>query len=93
MHDSRGAPLKVGDRVLLEAEVTSCQADDNGYCNVTVATVTPDQMQAGVDSKPPMSPTSLTLNTRMLTRVGHVLTPPEAVVDPSDATPNRCPAV
>lgn len=73
MHDSRGAPLKVGDRVFLEAELTSVQESDNGYCNVSVTTVTPEQMQSGADSKPPMSPSSLTLNTRMLTKVGAIL--------------------
>jgi hypothetical protein len=68
MHDSRGAPLKVGDRVLLEAEVTSCGSDDaGGYCNVTVQVVTPQQ-----PSPPAMTPPTVSaLNTKMVTKVGH----------------------
>jgi uncharacterized protein YkwD len=66
MHDSRGAPLKVGDRVLLEGELTQVCTDDNGYCNCNVKIVTPEQRE-----KPPMEPPSLSaINTRMLTKIG-----------------------
>jgi hypothetical protein len=69
MHDSRGAALKVGDRVLLEGELTQVCDSDNGYCNCNVKIVTPDQRD-----KPPMDPPSLSaINTRMLTKVGAAL--------------------
>lgn len=66
MHDSRGARLKVGDRVLIEAEVTELQegADPN-YCNVHVKVVTPQQRDTT-----PMVPPGVTINTKMLTKVG-----------------------
>lgn len=35
MHDKFGNPLKVGDRVTVEAEITSTSATDE-YCNVTL---------------------------------------------------------
>lgn len=67
MHDSRGAELKVGDRVLIEAQVTdlSPQADPN-YCNVRIRVVTPDQR----DKTPMAPPTIDAINTKMLTKVG-----------------------
>ena len=67
MHDSRGAELKVGDRVLIEAEVKELQANgDANYCNVTVQVVTPQQANGT-----PMIPPSLSaINTKMLTKVG-----------------------
>src|SRR5580692_7497103 len=68
MHDSRGAPLKVGDRVLIEAEV--CQLSEGGdenYCCVDVQVIAPEQ----VNKDKVMSPPKFTsLSTRMLTRVG-----------------------
>jgi hypothetical protein len=70
MHDSRGAQLKVGDRVLIEAEVKELQPNaDADYCNVTIQVVTPEQT-----NKTPMSPPSLSaINTKMLTKVGAVI--------------------
>lgn len=69
MHDSRGAALKVGDRVTIEAEVTDCQSTDNGYCNCSVKVVTPQQ-----SNPPPMVPPSgIVLNTRMVSKVGLVV--------------------
>ena len=67
MHDSRGAQLKVGDRVLVEAEVKELQPNaDANYCNVTIVVVTPDQKDPT-----PMSPPSWSgINTKMLTKVG-----------------------
>lgn len=67
MHDSRGAQLKVGDRVIIEAEVKELQPSaDADYCNVTIQVVTPEQT-----NKTPMSPPSLSaINTKMLTKVG-----------------------
>lgn len=35
MHDRNGNPIKVGDRVALQGEVTSTSATEE-YCNVTV---------------------------------------------------------
>jgi hypothetical protein len=67
MHDSRGANLGIGDRVLVEAEVTELQphADPN-YCNVTIRVVTPDQR----DVTPMVPPTISAINTKMLTKCG-----------------------
>jgi hypothetical protein len=67
MHDSRGAELKVGDRVLIEAEVTELQpkADPN-YCNVYVKAITPEQK----DGTPMTPPSNIVFNTKMLTKVG-----------------------
>lgn len=59
-HDRDGIPLSVGDRVLIEAEVTQItQAED--YCNLTVKTVCP--MPPYVDG------TSLTLNAKQVRRL------------------------
>lgn len=88
MHDSRGAPLKVGDRVLIEAEITSVQDSDNGYCNVTVQTKTPAQKDP-----PPMAGSCLTLNTRMLSKVGLVLLLLAALAGPSLAQMSAEPQV
>ncbi len=67
MHDSRGAQLKVGDRVLIEAEVTELQAQaDPDYCNVTVKAITPEQK----DKTPMVPPSGMVFNTKMLTKVG-----------------------
>src|SRR5579864_1484764 len=67
MHDSRGAALKVGDRVMIEAEVTQVGTDPmNDYCNCTVKVITPEQT-----NRTPMDPPSLSaINTKMLTKVG-----------------------
>lgn len=67
MHDSRGASLHVGDRVLIEAEVTRLYpGSDPDYCNVEVTVITPDQ-----SSPTEMSPPSISaINTKMLTKVG-----------------------
>jgi hypothetical protein len=35
MHDKNGKPLKVGDRVTVEGEITSTSASED-YCNVTL---------------------------------------------------------
>jgi len=60
--------LKVGDRVLIEAEV--CQLSEGGdenYCCVDVQVIAPEQ----VNKDKVMSPPKFTsLSTRMLTRVG-----------------------
>lgn len=70
MHDSRGAALKVGDRVLIEAEVTELQESaDPNYCNVCIKVVTPAQR----DTTPMVPPTLSAINTKMLTKVGLVL--------------------
>jgi hypothetical protein len=37
MHDANGHPLKVGDKVVIPAEVTSVQPGSD-YCNVSVKT-------------------------------------------------------
>src|SRR5690242_12456094 len=67
MHDSRGAALKVGDRVLIEAEITQLGTDPtNEYCNVTIQVVTPDQAKP----TPMVPPTLSAINTKMLTKVG-----------------------
>jgi hypothetical protein len=57
MHDVNGAALKVGDRVLVECEVTMVSADQD-YCNVTVQTV---HGMPGNGLK-----TSMTVNTRQV---------------------------
>lgn len=64
-HDSRGALLKKGDRVLVEGILTEDPSADGGYCNAHVKFVTPEQRDP-----PPMSPPNDTFNTRMLTKVG-----------------------
>jgi len=56
-HDRNGAELKVGDRVLIEAEVVSITMDSL-YCNATVRTVCP--------MPPYQDGTSITLNTKQL---------------------------
>lgn len=38
MHDRNGTPLKKGDIVLIEAEITELHAGED-YCNVTVKTL------------------------------------------------------
>lgn len=67
MHDSRGASLQVGDRVLVEAEITELQPQaDPNYCNVTIKAVTPDQ----ANPTPMAPPSHMVFNTKMLTKVG-----------------------
>lgn len=68
MHDSRGAEVKVGDHVLIEAEVVQvATGGDENYCVADVQVVTPDQ--PGKEKvMPPPKVTSL--STRMLTKVG-----------------------
>lgn len=67
MHDSRGAELKIGDRVFIEAEVKELQPQaDPNFCNVIVQVVTPMQRDGT-----PMHPPSIdAINTKMLTKVG-----------------------
>lgn len=64
-HDSRGALLKKGDRVLVEGVLTEDPSADGGYCNANVKFVTPEQRDP-----PPMVPPNNVFNTRMLTKVG-----------------------
>lgn len=42
MHDRNGNPVKVGDRVLVQGEITSTSATDE-YCNVTIKITEKDQ--------------------------------------------------
>jgi hypothetical protein len=71
MHDSRGAALKVGDRVLIEAEITELSTGgDENYCCVGIKVVTPEQ--PGKD-KVMSPPTFSALSTKMLTKVGAAL--------------------
>jgi hypothetical protein len=68
-HDSRGALLKKGDRVLIEGVLVDNPQPDNGYCNCRVKIITPEQRD-----KPPMDGDTLSaINTRMLTKIrsGH----------------------
>lgn len=70
MHDSRGAQLKVGDRVLIEAEITELQPEaDPDFCNVRVKAITPDQK----DPTPMVPPSGMVFNTKMLTKIGAAL--------------------
>lgn len=71
MHDSRGAELKKGDRVLIEAEIVQLSTGgDENYCCVDVKVITPDQP----DKDKVMSPPQFSaLSTRMLTKVGSAL--------------------
>jgi hypothetical protein len=65
-HDSRGAPLKKGDRVILEAVLLDNPLDDSGYCNCKLQIVTPEQRDP-----PPMKGDVLSaVNTRHLTKIG-----------------------
>lgn len=68
MHDSRGASLKVGDRVLIEAEVTELQpqADEN-FCCCAVKVVTPDHPGEEKVMSPPVFSA---MSTKMLTKIG-----------------------
>lgn len=68
MHDSRGTQLKVGDRVLIEAEITSLsEGADENYCCVDVQVVTPEQ----TGKEKVMSPPKVAcMSTKMLTKVG-----------------------
>lgn len=67
MHDSRGAELKVGDRVFVECEVTELQSGaDPNYCNVTIKAITPDQ----ANPTPMVPPSCMVFNTKMLTKIG-----------------------
>lgn len=36
MHDKNGKPLKEGDKVLIEADITTCHATEE-FCNITLA--------------------------------------------------------
>ncbi len=67
MHDSRGAELKVGDRVLIEAEVVKLNQGDENFCCVDVKVVTPEQPTKTAVMAPP---TFSALSTKMLTKVG-----------------------
>ena len=68
MHDSRGAALKKGDRVFIEAEIVnlSTGADEN-FCCVDVKVITPDQPNKEKVMQPP---TFGALSTKMLTKIG-----------------------
>lgn len=70
MHDSRGAALKVGDRVLIEAEIVNLSTGgDENYCCVDIQVVTPDQ----VGREKVMAPPKVSaMSTKMLTKVGAV---------------------
>ena len=68
MHDSRGAEIKVGDKVLIEAEVTELNGGDENFCCCTVAITLPEQSgQAGVMNH---RPTVSAMSTKMLTKIG-----------------------
>lgn len=68
MHDSRGAALKKGDRVLIEAEITQLnEGGDENYCCVDVQVVTPDQPDKKKVMEPPLFSA---LSTKMLTKIG-----------------------
>ncbi len=70
MHDSRGANLKLGDRVLIEAEIAELQPQaDPNYCNVRVNVVTPAQS----NPTPMKPPGDIVLNTKMLTKVASAI--------------------
>ena len=66
MHDSRGASVKVGDRVLIEGEITQCGGDEN-FCCCTVRVILPDQ--AGKEKVMEHRPEISALSTKMLTKV------------------------
>ena len=68
MHDSRGAEIKVGDKVLIEAEVIELNVGDENFCCCTVAITLPEQSgQAGVMNH---RPTISSMSTKMLTKIG-----------------------
>ena len=67
-HDSRGAPLKKGDRVFVEMEIVEEVTSDQGYCNAFCRAIVPDQRD-----RPPMAPPACMFNTRMLTKIGACL--------------------
>ena len=68
MHDSRGAALKVGDRVLIEAEITNlATSGDENFCVVDVQVKTPDQVGR---EKVMSAPEIKCMSTRMLTKIG-----------------------
>lgn len=60
-HDTNGSEVKVGDRVMIECEVTQVQPGED-YCNVTLQTCVPMQ--------PSGSPYCITLNARQVRRTG-----------------------
>lgn len=71
MHDSRGASLKVGDRVLIEAEIIELNSGgDENFCCVGVKVVTPDQPKRELVMQ---APTFSALSTKMLTKIGALL--------------------
>lgn len=39
MHDAKGRPLKVGDKVRVDATVTQLNEGTEDYCNVSIETV------------------------------------------------------
>ena len=39
MHDAKGRPLKVGDKVRIDAIITQLSEGTEDYCNVSVETV------------------------------------------------------
>lgn len=68
MHDSRGAEIKVGDRVLIEAEVTELNGSDENFCCCSVVVVVPEQV--GQEKVMNHRPTVSAMSTKMLTKVG-----------------------
>lgn len=61
MHDANGKPLKVGDRVVIEAEITGLYPSEE-YCNVSLCTTLgrrPDGCKETIS----------TMNTGMLVKV------------------------
>ena len=53
MHDAKGHPLKVGDKVLIPCEITSLYDGSEIYCNVSVKTTLgrrPDHMQESISA-------------------------------------------
>jgi hypothetical protein len=59
-HDAKGRELKVGDKVLVPAVVTSIAAGED-YCNLTVQTERP--------MKPSDQPTMITFNASQVDKV------------------------
>lgn len=53
MHDAKNRPLKVGDRVLVPAVITSLSESTEDYCNVGITTTCgrrPDDMKENMSA-------------------------------------------
>lgn len=87
MHDSRGAPIKVGDRVLIEAKVTELNGGDENFCCCSVEVVLPDQ--AGGEKVMSRRPALKAMSTKMLTKIGVAVMLLLAFVSLADAGPFR----